>query len=651
MKPAGTRCKAFLLAAALAATAVTGCGSFGNAPDRNRESQEKGQIQESQGSPGTESRETGENSQNLAAEGDQKTVENSSVTGRTLKAREPEKADISPEDFEAWNKLMEQQAVSEEFRKGLEQFAWNSGSRVLGEARGNGNFSPLSLYYTLALAGCGAEGETGAQILKNLGVGDRQELADQCRRLYQWYVYQNQRDQERMAHYGMEDYKSTIRLGNSLWISDQLPIREDYQKLAAEQFFASSYGVDFGNPDTGKQMGAWIAEKTNGVLEPQLAPDPSTLLAILNTLYFYGGWAEPFQEQNTQEDVFTLEDGSQVTVPYMNRTEMMGAFRKGEGCTLSWLGTNNNCRMVFLLPDEGKTVGDFLESPERLKTAMDVSEDAMTPGKVVWKVPKFDFGSSYRLESTLAAMGMDRMFGGNAELGGISPEPLQVSSVIQETHIGVDENGVEGAAYTMMALARGGMPDQGETAEMILDRPFLFGILDDAHDAWLFLGVCRNPQGEEPASGVPMTSAPDLYLADSLSSTLEAFPVMSGNYTWNWEEDGRMQGVVACGFHPLQIDLEKAVPLKLPRYNQMEEVPCSVRTAVMPETLTVREWDVSQAGRTETAEPVETVYQDIGLINLKGGRIYEIVAEWPEDQMEKHGFYGEASYVVVTEWN
>ena len=71
----------------------------------------------------------------------------------------------------------------------------------------------------------------------------------------------------------------------------------------------------------------------------------------------------------------------------------------------------------------------------------------------------------------------------------------------------------------------------------------------------------------------------------------------------------------------------------------------------MPETLTVREWDVSQAGRTETAEPAETVYQDTGLINLKGGRIYGIVAEWPEDQMEKHGFYGEASYVVVTEWN
>lgn len=477
---------ACLLIAAFVSTALTGCGSSGTASE---------QIQ---GKPGTEDRKNGEDSQNSAAsesaKGDQETMNvNGSVKGKTLEAREPEKADISPEDYEEWNELLGEQEISEEFKKGLEQFAWKSGSQVLREVQGNGNFSPLSLYYTLALAGCGAKGETAAQILENLGVKDQKELADQCRRLYQWYVYRNQRDREQMIHYGMEDDKSTIRLGNSLWISDQLPVWEDYQRLAAEQFFASSYGVDFGNPETGKQMGAWIAEKTNGVLEPQLTPDPATLLAILNTLYFYGGWAEPFREENTQEDVFTLEDGSQMTVPFLNQTNIMGAFRKGEGCTLSWLGTSNNCRMVFLLPDAGRTVGEFLESPEKLEAAMDVEEDAWTQGKVVWKVPKFSFGSSYRLERVLTAMGMDRMFQGNAEFGGISPEPLQVSNVIQETHIGVDENGVEGAAYTMMAMARGGILDNGEMAEMILDRPFLFGIRDDAHDAWLFLGVCRNP--------------------------------------------------------------------------------------------------------------------------------------------------------------
>ena len=34
---------------------------------------------------------------------------------------------------------------------------------------------------------------------------------------------------------------------------------------------------------------------------------------------------------------------------------------------------------------------------------------------------------------------------------------------------------------------------------MILNRPFLFGIQDQANDVWLFLGVCRDPLSEETA--------------------------------------------------------------------------------------------------------------------------------------------------------
>lgn len=507
MKSAKTMVAVCLLAAAVTSTAITGCSSSGTSQGQNQESRGgQGQNQESQ-----ESQEQRQESQENPAAADtsgtgspaasQTQEENKSpgkagtcAAGKTLEAKEPEKADISPEDYEGWNRLLKAQTLSGEFQKGLEQFAWKSGSQVLKDAPGNGNFSPLSLYYTLALAGCGAEGETAAQILGSLGVEDQKELADQCRRLYQWYVYQTQRDQEQMAHYGMEGNKSTIRLGNSLWISNQLPVYEDYQNLAAEQFFASSYGVDFGDPSTGKQMGDWIAEKTKGVLAPQLEPDPATALAILNTLYFYGGWAEPFVEGDTREDVFTLEDGTRVQVPYMNQTRLDGAFKKRDGCTLSWLDTGNDCRMIFLLPDPGKTVEEFLESPEKLEVAMEAGQEGWSQGTVVWKVPKFSFGSSYRLEDTLAAMGMDRMFGEQAELGGISPEHLYVSSVIQETHIGVDEQGVEGAAYTMLAMECGAVLEQEETAEMILDRPFLFGIRDNAHDVWLFLGVCRNPE-------------------------------------------------------------------------------------------------------------------------------------------------------------
>lgn len=171
-------------------------------------------------------------------------------------------------------------------------------------------------------------------------------------------------------------------------------------------------------------MGAWIAEKTNGVLKPQLSPDSSTLLAILNTLYFYGGWANPFAEERTADDVFVREDGSEVMVPYLNQTEDSGTFKKGDGYTLSFLRTNNGCRVMFLLPDEGRTIDEFLESPERLRAVMGAEEDGWSNAKVIWQVPKFDFGSSYKLEAMLKNMGMERMFGDQAEFSGISSEKL-----------------------------------------------------------------------------------------------------------------------------------------------------------------------------------------------------------------------------------
>lgn len=588
----------------------------------------------------------GKGEESMGQENDRKKI--------TREAGEPEKVKLSPEDFEGWNKLLEENEISEAFEKGMREFAYKSGSAVLKEEQGNGNYSPLSLYYTLALAGCGATGETADQILENLGMESQEELAEECRRLYQWYVYQTQRDQERMAQYGMGDYKSAISLGNSLWISDQLTVHENYQKLAAEKFFASSYGVDFGNPDTGKEMGKWIARKTNGVLEPQLSPDPGTLLAILNTLYFYGGWAEPFSGEMTKEDVFTLENGSQVTVPFMNRTQMMGAFKKGDGYTMSYLGTNNNCQMVFLLPDEGRSVDEFLAGPEILQRVMETEEDEWADGKVVWKVPKFNFGSSYKLEDTVRAMGMDRMFDSEAEFGGISQEPLAVSSILQETHIGVDEQGVEGAAYTMMAMARGALLDNGQVAEMILNRPFLFGIQDYSHNVWLFLGVCRNPSEEE---GTPvlnkndllLNSAPEIKLQDVLSSNMETFSVKSGNFSWGWKEGDETVEMVGCGSHPLDTDLNKAERLKIPNYNQMEDVTYMIQCVVMPENVMVREWDITQLGKSEEAEPKVISYSDSGMIQLKQDKVYEILAEWPEEGLERSGFFGKASYVVITD--
>ena len=181
---------AYMLAASMVSAAAAGCQKSGTSLAQARESEESSMVEmDKHGDVGETKKEEDMNRQN-------------SGKGKTRKAQEPERVNISPEDYESWDKLLQENKVSYEFQRALDQFAYKSGSVVLKEAQGNGNYSPLSLYYTLALAGCGSAGETAAQILENLGVKSQEDLAGQCRSLYQRYVYQTQREQELMEHYG-----------------------------------------------------------------------------------------------------------------------------------------------------------------------------------------------------------------------------------------------------------------------------------------------------------------------------------------------------------------------------------------------------------------------------------------------------------------
>ena len=95
--------------------------------------------------------------------------------------------------------------------------------------------------------------------------------------------------------------------------------------------------------------------------------------------------------------------------------------------------------------------------------------------------------------------------------------------------------------------------------------------------------------------------------------------------------------------------LEKTEILKIPDYNGLEDVNYMLSCTKMPERVTIREWDISQLEETETAEPSVKVYAGQGMLPLKPDKIYELVAEWPEENLKEQGFFGEASYVVVTD--
>ena len=113
-------------------------------------------------------------------------------------------------------------------------------------------------------------------------------------------------------------------------------------------------------------------------------------------------------------------------------------------------------------------------------------------------------------------------------------------------------------------------------------------------------------------------------------------------------ENGEGVGIAACGACPLEA-AEGMEHLKLPRYNKLEEISYAVTCIREPDSLTVKEYDRKDVGTIDAKVLSSQVYEDVYLIALKPDRVYELVAEWDESNMEEKGFYGRASYVVVTE--
>lgn len=151
-------------------------------------------------------------------------------------------------------------------------------------------------------------------------------------------------------------------------------------------------------------------------------------------------------------------------------------------------------------------------------------------------------------------------------------------------------------------------------------------------------------------TGLIPTSPPTLTLTDLLSNTLNEFSMQSGNYHWTTLIKGEAQEVIACGSHPLDTVLDNHQDhLKVPDYNKIDAVPYYIGCEIPPDTITVTMWDASSQGSMETKAESVTACQDETSIELLPGKVYELSAEWSKEKLDKQGFAGTASYVVVTE--
>ena len=384
------------------------------------------------------------------------------------------------DDYEAKYAIREANQITDSFANAFDDFAYQTASSLLNDnADTNVNYSPLSLYYALAVAASGAEGQTQQELLDLLGVADADTLAEQCGNLYRLLYTDNE--------------VSQLKIATSLWLDNEvngqeITFKDSFLDGATSNFYVSAYSVDFAEQAAGEAMAAWVTENTNGMLTPQITTDAEQLLSILNTVYFYDQWIDRFDASETAADTFYLADSSSVECDFMNQTFASSSYVRGNNYTRSQLALKNSGSMIFVLPDEGVDVASLVSSPDVLQEVLTGGEGVS--GEVIWQIPKFSFGFSANLADMLHSLGINAAFNTDADFSGITDAMAFISGINQETHIAIDENGVEASAFTQIDYAGAAMPEG--RAEMILNRPFIYAVTA-SNGMILFVGICNNP--------------------------------------------------------------------------------------------------------------------------------------------------------------
>lgn len=344
-------------------------------------------------------------------------------------------------------------------------------------------FSPVSLYFALALCADGTDGQAQQQLLELLGVDDAESLQQFCKT---W-----------ISRLEDTDDVYSLDIANSVWADRGYIFKPEFLSVIQDTMDASAFNADFGTSEADSQISEWISNETKGLLNPDIQTKADDVAKLINTIYFKDAWTDPFIEESTSDGTFHGESADQQ-VPFMHKDESSGTFAEGGNFTACQMPFVGGSVMTFYLPDEGVTPAQLLQDNAAVSQLYDAE---FVPAEINWTVPKFTIDSSFDdLISALVKLGVTDIFDSSvsgmfanmidtdasAEVQGAGD--FYVSDVIQETHLALDEDGVEAAAYTSVGIRATGAMAPDDIVDFVLDRPFVY-TLQSADGVTLFTGT------------------------------------------------------------------------------------------------------------------------------------------------------------------
>ena len=342
-------------------------------------------------------------------------------------------------------------------------------------------FSPLSVQYALSMTLNGASEETYDSIIETLGYNNlnEQEINEAFQSLTEFLLN--------------VDKKVLLTIANSIWYEQKLTAEESFRQAMQLYYDAEVEGLDFKSAQAVLTINNWVKAKTNGLIDKLIESIPDeAVMYLINAIYFKADWKYKFNESDTKEGPFYLENGSVLETPLMHSDELtVRYYQNSIAHVIDIPYGNGQYSMTVLLPVDGKKISNILEVLD--ENTFNEWNSLANEIKVELTMPKFKIEYKALLNEALSNMGMEIAFTDQADLSRLFVEPygLYISRVIHKAVIEVNEEGTEAAAVTGVEISLTSAPP--EKPVLVLNRPFLFFIKEKYSGTVLFAGKLFNP--------------------------------------------------------------------------------------------------------------------------------------------------------------
>lgn len=377
--------------------------------------------------------------------------------------------------------------------------------------------SPLSAAVALSMTRLGAAGATADEVEAVLGASDAtvRRTTGTAGSPEAWHEGMNTLAQELASRSGVVDEQDSfvplapgeeprrgpeavlLDLSSTVFLARQLQPEPEFLDALTRWYGTPVHRVDFTGDaaEAADAVNAWAARTTHDRItgidsEQSITTDTRLLLA--NAVHLRAPWAWPFNAGLTEPKPFTRADGSVVPVDTMH------------GLTYRWY-EDEVCRATLRPYAGGQLAMAFVQPVTGIENVLAHWADGglaellggFEEAEVHLAVPTWDIAWDNSLSTGLEQLGLVRLFDpGRADLHRmtVSDAPLHVDDVVQRAVITVDEDGTEAAAATAVEMGVGSAPvEPAEPHELVLDRPFLFVVVDLVTEVPLSLGVVADP--------------------------------------------------------------------------------------------------------------------------------------------------------------